>query len=136
MMAQDIKQVLWRRVAILAMLIPLSILTGVPREAIVYPAIGIVAIVFLFWFTEMFPLRRFYNKATFGVVLLVILLAAGLVQASFPSPSPKSYLIIFLIANVAVSIDIYRLSQLAKIPVGLTVGLMSNLIIHIYALVR
>lgn len=136
MMAQDMKQVLWRRVAILSMLIPLSILAGVPREVTVYPAIGIVAIVLLFWFTEMFQLKRFYNKATFAVVLLVILLAAGLVQASFPSPSTKSYLIIFLIANVAVSIDIYRLSQLAKIPVGLTVGLMSNLIIHIYALVR
>jgi len=135
-MAQDMKQVLWRRVAILSMLIPLSILAGVPREVTVYPAIGIVAIVLLFWFTEMFQLKRFYNKATFAVVLLVILLAAGLVQASFPSPSTKSYLIIFLIANVAVSIDIYRLSQLAKIPVGLTVGLMSNLIIHIYALVR
>lgn len=136
MMAQDIKQILWRRVAILATLVPLSILAGVPRETIVYPAIGIVAIVFLFWFTEMLPLKRFYNKATLAVVLLVILLAAGLVQASFPSPSPKSYLVIFLIANVAVSIDIYRLSQLVKVPVGLTIGLVSSLIIHIYALAR
>jgi hypothetical protein len=135
-MAQDIKQILWRRVAILATLVPLSILAGVPRETIVYPAIGIVAIVFLFWFTEMLPLKRFYNKATLAVVLLVILLAAGLVQASFPSPSPKSYLVIFLIANVAVSIDIYRLSQLVKVPVGLTIGLVSSLIIHIYALAR